>query len=70
MKDEGRPEARYTSASEHVEWLTPSRLAKAFRRELVERDLNDESAGEEELRPFFGRSLMPSVLDRAFKGEL
>ena len=28
------------------------------------------SAGGEELRPFFGRTLMPSVLDRAFKGEL
>jgi hypothetical protein len=24
----------------------------------------------EELRPFFGRTLLPSVLDRAFKGEL
>jgi hypothetical protein len=28
-------EARYTSASEHVERLTPSLLAKAFRGELV-----------------------------------
>ena len=26
--------------------------------------------GGEELRPFFGRTLIPSVLDRAFKGEL
>jgi len=26
--------------------------------------------GGEELRPFVGRMLMPSVLDRAFKGEL
>ena len=26
--------------------------------------------GGEELRPFFGRTLMASVLDRAFKGEL
>jgi hypothetical protein len=26
--------------------------------------------GGEELRPFVGRTLMPSVLDRAFKGEL
>ena len=25
---------------------------------------------DKELRPFFGRTLMPSVLDRAFKGEL
>ena len=28
------------------------------------------SATGEELRPFFGRTLLPSVLDRAFKGEL
>jgi len=26
-------------------------------------------AGGEELRPLFGRTLMPSVLDKAFKGE-
>jgi hypothetical protein len=26
--------------------------------------------GGEELRPLFGQTLMPSVLDRAFKGEL
>jgi hypothetical protein len=26
--------------------------------------------GGEELRLFFGRTLMPSVLDRAFRGEL
>ncbi len=24
----------------------------------------------EELRPFFGQTLMPSILDKAFKGEL
>jgi type I restriction enzyme, S subunit len=29
-----------------------------------------QSAGGEELRPFCGRTLMPSILDRAFKGEL
>ena len=29
-----------------------------------------QSASGEELRPLFGRTLMPSVLDRAFKGEL
>ena len=31
-----------------------------------------QSASGEELRPLFGplRALMPSVLDRAFKGEL
>jgi hypothetical protein len=29
-----------------------------------------QSASGEELRPFFGRTLMPSILDRTFKGEL
>ncbi len=29
-----------------------------------------QSASGEELRPLFGRTLMPSVLDRAFKEEL
>jgi len=29
-----------------------------------------QSAGGEELRPFFGRTLMPSILDKAFKGKL
>jgi hypothetical protein len=29
-----------------------------------------QSAGWEELRQLLGRTLMPSVLDRAFKGEL
>ena len=29
-----------------------------------------QSAGGEELRPFFGRTLMTSILDKAFKGEL
>ena len=28
------------------------------------------NALREELRPYFGRTLLPSVLDRAFKGEL
>lgn len=31
-------------STEHVERLTPSLLAKAFRGELVERDAEDESA--------------------------
>ena len=39
-------EARYRSASEHVERLTPSLLAKGFRGELVEQDPNDEFAVE------------------------
>ena len=29
-----------------------------------------QSATGEELRPSFGRTLLPSVLDRAFKGDL
>ncbi len=29
-----------------------------------------QSATGEELRPLFGRTLLPSMLDRAFKGEL
>ena len=29
-----------------------------------------QSASGEELRPFFGRTLMLSILDKAFKGEL
>jgi hypothetical protein len=29
-----------------------------------------QSTKGEELRPFVGRTLLPSVLDRAFKGEL
>lgn len=28
-----------------------------------------QSTTSEELRPFFGRTLMPSILDKAFKGE-
>ena len=31
---------------------------------------DDLEIRREELRPFFGRTLLPSVLDRAFKGEL
>jgi hypothetical protein len=38
MMNEERLEARYTSASEHVERLTPSLLGKAFRGELVEQE--------------------------------
>jgi hypothetical protein len=29
-----------------------------------------QSASGEELRPLFWRTLMPSILDKAFKGEL
>ena len=39
-----RLEARYYSASEHVERMTPSLLAKAFRGELVGQEVGDESA--------------------------
>ncbi len=44
MMNKERLEARYTSACEHVERLTPSLLAKAFRGELVEQEEGDESA--------------------------
>jgi type I restriction enzyme S subunit len=37
-------EARFTKAKAHVEKLTPSLLAKAFRGELVPQDPNDEPA--------------------------
>jgi hypothetical protein len=40
---------------------------------VVEHSLTEmilQSASEEGLRPLFGRTLLPSVLDRAFKGEL
>jgi hypothetical protein len=43
-------EALYTSASEHVEWLTPSLLAKAFRGELVEQEDGDESANKMDIK--------------------
>ncbi len=36
--NEERLEARYMSAFEHVERLTPSLLAKAFRGELVSQE--------------------------------
>ncbi len=39
-----RLEARHTSASDHVERLTPSMRAKAFRGELVSQEAGDESA--------------------------
>jgi type I restriction enzyme S subunit len=39
-----RLEARYTTASDHIDRLTPALLAKAFRGELVPQDPNDEPA--------------------------
>ena len=39
-----RLEARYTTARDRVENLTPALLAKAFRGELVPQDPNDEPA--------------------------
>jgi type I restriction enzyme S subunit len=39
-------EARYAKAKAHVERLTPSLLARAFRGELVPQDPNDEPASE------------------------
>jgi hypothetical protein len=38
MMNEERLDARYASASEHVERLTTSLLAKAFRGELVSQE--------------------------------
>jgi hypothetical protein len=48
-------------------------FAKGARNDMVAevnalREL--QSASGEELRPFVGRTLMPSILDKAFKGEL
>jgi type I restriction enzyme S subunit len=37
-------QARYTKAKAHIEKLTQSILAKAFRGELVPQDPNDEPA--------------------------
>jgi type I restriction enzyme S subunit len=37
-------EARYTKGKAHIEKLTPSLLARAFRGELVPQDPNDEPA--------------------------
>ena len=39
-----RLEARYYSASEHIERLTPSLLAKGFRGELVGQEEGDKDA--------------------------
>jgi hypothetical protein len=49
-----------------------------MRREIIDTKVQvrlaavreSQSATGEELRPFFGRTLLPSLLDRAFKGEL
>ena len=43
-------------------------LKVMFRVLLLLQEL--QSASGEELRPFFGRTLMPSILDKALKGEL
>ena len=39
-----------------------------LRQAKVNALLEYQSSGEEALRPFFGRTLMPSMLDKAFKG--
>ena len=44
-----------------------ARLDSVQARQASRREL--QSAGEE-LRPFFGRTLMPSILDQAFNREL
>ena len=43
----------------------PSRYASVAQESRVR-----ANAAGEELRPLFGRTLLPSVLDRAIKGEL
>jgi hypothetical protein len=50
------------SIQARLAWL-PLATFGDFVREL-------QSTAGEESRPFFGRTLLPSVLDRAFKGEL
>jgi hypothetical protein len=46
------------------------RFATCARNDMQDASLRElQSATGEELRPLFGRSLLPSVLDRAFKGE-
>jgi hypothetical protein len=46
-------------------------FAKCARNDMQTVSLRElQSATGEELRPFFGRTLLPSVLDKAFKGEL
>ena len=46
MARPGQIEARYEKAKAHVDKLTQSILAKAFRGELVPQDPNDPSASE------------------------
>jgi len=45
------------------------RLASLRELQSPEGDAPQSATGDE-LRPLLGRTLMPSVLDRAFKGEL
>jgi len=52
-----------------------SRMAKVNAFPLAAKRLGDDVRGSqvkggEELRPFVGRTLMASILDKAFKGEL
>ena len=64
------------------EWIGESYSVATLKRSLLFRRYLDgvqarlvslrelQSATGEELRPLFGRTLLPSVLDKAFKGEL
>ena len=46
-------------------------FAKCARNDIQTASLRElQSATGEELSVFFGRTLLPSMLDRAFKGEL
>jgi type I restriction enzyme, S subunit len=54
--------ARWNTAHEHTTQLVPSLLAKAFRGELVEQDLNDEPASELLKRITSTRENMPKEI--------
>jgi hypothetical protein len=67
MHDEQRRIVAYLDSFPLARDLRQARLA-SHKGMISLREL--QSASGEELRPFFGRTLMPSVLDKAFKGEL
>ena len=62
-------EARYLSASEHVERLRPSLLAKAFRGELVEQNPNDEPMSILLEKIQDARNAQPVVSKRSIKSK-
>ena len=67
------PSAFGTSPKSDIESLNVNKAlaCRIWRRLGAGASLRElHSAAGEELRPLFGRTLLPSVLDRAFKGEL